>query len=43
MDPFLCELVIGFGASGFVWLFEVADDQMVTVLTVRHRREDDYH
>ncbi|MCW1980246.1 plasmid stabilization system protein ParE [Xanthomonas arboricola] len=42
-DPFLLELVIGFGASGYVLLFEVESDQVVTVLAVRHQREDDYH
>jgi len=42
-DPFLRELVIGFGASGYVLLFEVEDSQTVTVLAVRHQREDDYH
>ncbi|MCC4587101.1 type II toxin-antitoxin system RelE/ParE family toxin [Xanthomonas melonis] len=41
-DPFLRELVIGFGASGYVLLFEVESDQVVTVLAVRHQREDDY-
>jgi plasmid stabilization system protein ParE len=42
-NPFLRELVIGFGASGYVLLFEVEDSQCVTVLAVRHQREDDYH
>ncbi|MCC5049620.1 type II toxin-antitoxin system RelE/ParE family toxin [Xanthomonas campestris] len=42
-DPFLRELVIGFGASGCVVLFEVESNQVVTVLAVRHQREDDYH
>ncbi|MBN6149350.1 type II toxin-antitoxin system RelE/ParE family toxin [Xanthomonas sp. AmX2] len=42
-DPFLRELVIGFGASGYVLLFEVEDSQCVTVVAVRHQREDDYH
>lgn len=37
-DPFLRELVIG-----FVALFEVDDERTVTVLAVRHQREDDYH
>ncbi|MBB3801416.1 plasmid stabilization system protein ParE [Xanthomonas arboricola] len=41
-DPFLRELVIGFDASGYVLLFEVESDQVVTVLAVRHQREDDY-
>ena len=36
--PFLRELVIG-----FVALFEVDDERTVTVLAVRHQREDDYH
>jgi len=42
-DPFLRELVIGFGASGYVLLFEVEDVHTVTVLATRHQREDDYH
>lgn len=42
-DPFLRELVIGFGASGYVLLFEVEDASTVTVLAVRHQREGDYH
>ncbi|MFM9888845.1 MAG: type II toxin-antitoxin system RelE/ParE family toxin [Burkholderiales bacterium] len=42
-NPFLRELVIPFGASGYVALFEIEDDQTVTVLAVRHQREDDYH
>lgn len=42
-DPFLRELVIGFGASGYVLLFEVEDASTVTVLAARHQREDDYH
>lgn len=42
-DAFLRELVIGFGASGYVALFEVENATTVTVLAVRHQREDDYH
>jgi len=42
-NPFLRELVIGFGASGYVLLFEIENDQMVSVLAVRHQREGDYH
>lgn len=42
-NPFLRELVIGFGASGYVALFEVEDAQTVTVLAIRHQREDDCH
>jgi plasmid stabilization system protein ParE len=42
-DPFLRELVIPFGATGYVALFEIDDDKTVTILAVRHQREDDYH
>lgn len=39
--PRLRELVIGFGSAGYVALFEIEDDSTVTVLAVRHQREDD--
>ena len=42
-NPFLRELVIPFGAAGYVALFEIDDNKTVTVLAVRHQREDDYH
>jgi mRNA-degrading endonuclease RelE of RelBE toxin-antitoxin system len=35
--------VISFGASGYVALFEIDDATTVTVLAVRHQREEDYH
>ncbi|MBC7995467.1 MAG: type II toxin-antitoxin system RelE/ParE family toxin [Rhizobacter sp.] len=41
--PFLRELVIPFGHTGYVALFEVRDQQTVVVGAVRHQREDDYH
>lgn len=41
-NPFLRELVINFGASGYVALFEIEDENVVTILAVRHQREDDY-
>ncbi|WP_321788968.1 type II toxin-antitoxin system RelE/ParE family toxin [Burkholderia pyrrocinia] len=41
--PFLRELVIPFGASGYVALFEIDDSRTVTILAVRHLRESDYH
>jgi plasmid stabilization system protein ParE len=40
--PFLRELVIAFGGGGYVALFEIEDEKTVTVLAVRHQREDDY-
>lgn len=42
-NPFLRELVIPFGSSGYVALFEIDDQRTVTILAVRHQREDDYH
>jgi len=41
--PFLRELIFPFGNSGYVALFEIEDDGYVTILAVRHQREDDYH
>ncbi|MEO6292173.1 MAG: type II toxin-antitoxin system RelE/ParE family toxin [Burkholderiaceae bacterium] len=42
-NPFLRELVIAFGSFGYVALFEIENDTLVTVLAVRHQRESDYH
>ncbi|MEP6482813.1 MAG: type II toxin-antitoxin system RelE/ParE family toxin [Rudaea sp.] len=42
-NPFLRELVISFGTGGYVALFEIEDDRDVTILAIRHQREDDYH
>jgi plasmid stabilization system protein ParE len=42
-NPFLREMVIPFGASGYVTLYEIDDKETVTILAVRHQREDDYH
>ncbi len=37
------ELVIPFGKRGYVALFEIEGDDVVTILAVRHQRESDYH
>ncbi len=42
-NPYLRELVIPFGAAGYVALFEIEPDHLVTVLAMRHQRESDYH
>ena len=42
-SPFLRELVIPFGASGYVALFDIVESDWVIVGAVRHQREDDYH
>ena len=41
--PFLRELIIPFGATGYVALFEIDDEKTVTILAVRHQLEEDYH
>lgn len=42
-SPFLRELLIPFGNSGYVALFEIEDASTVTILALRHQTEDDYH
>ena len=42
-SPFLRELIIPFGRSGCVALFEIEDESIVAVVAVRHQLEDDYH
>lgn len=37
------EMVISFGASGYVALFEIEDANTVTITALRHQRESDYH
>ena len=37
------ELIVPFGASGYVLLYEVASPATVVVLAVRHQLEQDYH
>lgn len=42
-SPFLRELIIPFGGAGYVALFEIEDPRTVTILALRHQREEDYH
>jgi plasmid stabilization system protein ParE len=42
-SPFIRELVITFGRSGYVALYEIVDDSTVIIGAIRHQREDDYH
>ncbi|PIV87930.1 MAG: plasmid stabilization protein [Hydrogenophilales bacterium CG17_big_fil_post_rev_8_21_14_2_50_63_12] len=42
VNPFLRELVIEFGRSGYVALYEIEASETVTVLAVRHLREEDF-
>ena len=42
-SPFLRELIIPFGRTGYVAFFEIVDPSEVVVSAVRHQLEDDYH
>jgi plasmid stabilization system protein ParE len=42
-NPLLRELVIPFGVAGYVALFEIDGPTLVTIVAVRHQREDDFH
>lgn len=42
-DSFQRELVIPFGHTGYLALFEITSSTEVVVSAIRHQREDDYH
>ena len=42
-NPFSRELLIPFGSDGYVALFEIESEAVVSILAVRHQREDDFH
>jgi plasmid stabilization system protein ParE len=42
-SPAQRELIIPFGSSGYVALYEIVSATKVVVLAVRHQREEDYH
>lgn len=37
------ELVVPFGAAGYVLQYEIAGPELVVVLAIRHQREEDRH
>lgn len=37
------ELIVPFGASGYVMLYEIADPGTVVILAIRHQLAQDYH
>ena len=41
-NPAQRELIIPFGATGYVALFEIESASTVNILAVRHQREEDY-
>lgn len=42
-NPFLRELLITFGSNGYVALFEIETNNQITILALRHQREEDYY
>lgn len=42
-SSFIRELIIPFGNTGYVALFEIVNSNTVIIGAVRHQREDDYH
>jgi len=42
-NALLRELLVPFGSSGYVVLFRIDSDTSVTILAIRHQREEDYH
>lgn len=42
-NTFLRELIVPFGRAGYVALFEIDDASTVTVIALRHQREEDFH
>ena len=42
-SSFIRELIIPFGHTGYVALFEIVDSNTVIIGAIRHQREDDYH
>lgn len=42
-DPAQRELIIPFGGTGYVALYEIVSPSKVVVLAIRHQLEEDYH
>ena len=42
-NPFVRELIIPFGGTGYVAMFEIRDNKQVIICAVRHQYESDYH
>lgn len=42
-SSFVRELIIPFGRTGYLALFEIVDSNTVIIGAIRHQLEDDYH
>ncbi|MFN7124699.1 MAG: hypothetical protein ACK4M8_02370 [Allorhizobium sp.] len=38
----LREVLVPFGQAGYIILFEIVDVETLSILAIRHQREDDY-
>ena len=43
VSAFVRELIISFGESGYVAMFEIRDSNQIIIGAVRHQLESDYH
>jgi plasmid stabilization system protein ParE len=37
------ELIVDFGSSGYLVLFEIIDEETLVIVALKHQRESDYH
>lgn len=42
-NTYLRELVVPCGGAAYVALSEIEDNETVTIIAIRHQREEDYH
>ena len=42
-SAFMRELIISFGSSGYVAMFEIRNSDQVIIGAIRHQHESDYH
>lgn len=43
LGPQFREHIVSFGSAGYVALFEIEDEHTITVLAIRHQRENDFY
>jgi plasmid stabilization system protein ParE len=43
VSPFARELIVHFGATGYVVFYEIKDSSRVHIGAIRHQKESDYH
>ena len=43
LGPAWREMLVNFGSSGYIALFQITGEKSLTIAAVRHQRESDYH